>query len=858
MLQDLLSKKIYFLLIFFFNSFISLAQNDLDYYLPDGQRYNSRIPVPKEVIGHEVGEWHVSHDRLVNYMATLANASERITIEQFGETYEKRPLVLLTITSPENHKNIEEIKRQHHLLTRPDRSANLDLNEMPAVLYMGFSIHGNEPSGSNASLAVAYHLAAATGEEIDKTLDNTVILLDPSFNPDGLNRFASWVNSRRSLTEVADPQNIEQNEVWPGGRTNHYWFDLNRDWLPAQHPESQARLEKFHEWKPNVLTDHHEMGTNSTYFFQPGIPSRNNPLTPARNFELTERMGEYHARALDKIGSFYFTKENYDDFYYGKGSTYPDIQGAVGILFEQASSRSHAQESNNGILRFPFTIRNQFTTALSTIQAVTDMRLDLLNHQRDFYVNSKREGARNRGKAYIFGSTHDPVRAYHLAELINRHNIDIYSLNKPVTAGGNNFSPTGSYIVPFDQPQYKLIEAMFETRTQFTDSLFYDISTWTLPLAFNLPYATAGREFTDDLIGEKFTAVQPEGTFTGTGNAYAYFIEWQHYYSPKVLYQLQSEGIRSRVATEPFENGGKKFGRGTIMIPAEGSLSEGRKLEDLLRKLAHENGVNITAAAGGLDYGSYSLGSPTFRPLKKPEIAILIGDGIRSYEAGEVWHLLDYRFKIPVTQLSVDKMNSYDLSRYNTIIMVSGSYSSISDRGTENLKTWISQGGTIIAQRTALSWLSRQNLGNLQFKKSPEEDSLHQRPYKYIRSYQGAQHTGGAIFKVLGDLTHPLLYGFSEAEIPVFRNHNQFVEPAKNPFGNPITYTSSPLLSGYISSPNLEQLKNTSAAGVANYGRGSIISFTDDHNFRAFWYGTNKLFLNALFFGPVIERGAGR
>jgi hypothetical protein len=213
---------------------------------------------------------------------------------------------------------------------------------------------------------------------VDSLLNETVILLDPSFNPDGLNRFASWVNTHKSQTLVTDPVSRELNEAWPGGRTNHYWFDLNRDWLYVQHPESQGRIAKFHEWKPNILTDHHEMGSNSTFFFQPGVPSRINPLTPQKNRELTAKIGTFHARYLDKIGSLYFTEEDYDDFYYGKGSTFPDVNGAVGILFEQASSRGHAQETINGVLSFPFTIRNQVTTSFSTLAAARALRTELL------------------------------------------------------------------------------------------------------------------------------------------------------------------------------------------------------------------------------------------------------------------------------------------------------------------------------------------------------------------------------------------------------------------------------------------------------------------------------------------------
>lgn len=313
-------------------------QVDLDYYLPNDVSYNSNIPTPKSVLGHEVGDWHVTHDKLAQYMQVVAASSDRISIESRGTTFEGRPLLLLTVTSPANHNNLENIRKDHIALTENNSSAQ-NTTAMPIVVYQGFSIHGNEPSGSNAALALAYYLAAAQGPKIDELLQNTVILLDPSFNPDGLQRFAYWANMHKSQNINPDPNDREYSEVWPGGRTNHYWFDMNRDWLPVQLPESRARIKTFHNWYPNILTDHHEMGTNSSFFFQPGIPSRTHPLTPQKNQQLTGDIAKFHAKALDKIGSFYYTEESFDDFYYGKGSTFPDINGGIGILFEQASSR---------------------------------------------------------------------------------------------------------------------------------------------------------------------------------------------------------------------------------------------------------------------------------------------------------------------------------------------------------------------------------------------------------------------------------------------------------------------------------------------------------------------------------------
>lgn len=460
-------RSLFFILGFIALSTLLKAQKDLSYYLPNNVIYNQNIPTPKSVIGHEVGEWHVTHDKLVMYMRALAAASNRITIEEIGVTHEGRPQLILTITHPGNHAGIDKIRTDHVWLTYPNESDKFDIKKMPAIMYMGFSIHGNEPSGSNASLAVAYYLAAAQGPEIESALRNTVILLDPSFNPDGLNRFATWANMHKSKNINPDSNDREYDEVWPGGRTNHYWFDLNRDWLPVQQPESKNRIAKFHLWKPNVLTDHHEMGTNSTFFFQPGVPARTHPLTPKENQELTEKIGESHAEALDKIGSLYYTKEGYDDFYYGKGSTFPDINGGVGILFEQASSRGHAQESNNGILEFPFTIKNQFTAALSTWKATVEMREELLDYQRDFYKKALREADNDDIKAYIFKAEKDPARSYHLAEILNHQEIDFYRPARDLKFNEEEYTPENSYIIPLKQRNYKLVKGMFEKRTTF-------------------------------------------------------------------------------------------------------------------------------------------------------------------------------------------------------------------------------------------------------------------------------------------------------------------------------------------------------------------------------------------------------
>ena len=857
-------QKLALSLIFAFFMYSASGQVDLSYYLPDGVSYNPAIPTPASVIGHEIGEWHISHDRLVSYMYALDKASDRITLEVTGQTYEARPLLLLTITSPKNQQNIESIRQQHLLLSDPAKSSSVDVKNMPAVYYLGCSIHGNEPSGANAGLVMAYHLAAAQGPAIEKYLENTVILFDPSFNPDGLTRFSSWANSRKSKLISPDPNDMEHNEAWPGGRFNHYWFDLNRDWMVAQLPESQARIKKYQQWRPNVLTDHHEQGTNATFFFMPGEPTRVHPLTPDKNQELTRKMGEYHAKALDQIGSLYFTQEGYDDFYYGKGSTYPDAQGAIGILFEQASSRGHAQESVNGVLRFPFTVRNHFVTMLSSLKAVNELREELLNYQRDFYKGSLTEAAKDPVKSYIFGSR-DKAKVFHLAEILSRQQIEFHKPSTRSIINEKIFETESSYIVPLNQAQYRLIKGMFGKITQFKDSLFYDISSWTLPLAFGLEYEELKLT---PALGEKVALPQmPAGKIIGEKSAYAYVFETYGYYSPRAIYRLVSHGIRAKVSTDAFyHSSGKKFEPGSIMVSIENQDRNQDQIELYLRDIAEKDGIDVYAFNTGLDYRGVSLGSSTFQVLKKPEIAMLVDggsgfSGVSPTDAGEIWHLLDQRFNIPVTCMPLSVFNGANLNRYTTIIFPAGSYSAISESAKEKLKTWIQNGGVVIGFENALTWFTTAGLGKFEMKKDDDKDKkepVKQKPYSDLAEATGAQETSGAIFEADVDITNPLLYGYYNARMPMFKSNNLFMEKAKGAYANPLTYGPSSLLGGYISKLNYPKMKNTSGIGISAMGRGRVIGFTEDLAFRAFWFGTNKMLMNAVYYGSFLSSETGR
>jgi hypothetical protein len=819
---------------------------DLSYYLPQDISYDQAIPTPASVIGHEVGQWHVTHDKLIFYMQALAASSDRIKIENRGTTFEGRPLVLLTISSPDNLSNLEAIRKEHLAATEQVTGVP-NTAERPVVIYQGFSVHGNEPSGSNAALAYAYYLAAAQGPQISSYLEHVVILLDPSFNPDGLQRFAYWANTNKSRNLNPDTNEREYHEVWPGGRTNHYWFDVNRDWLPVQLPESQARIETFHNWLPNILTDHHEMGTNSTFFFQPGEPFRVHPLTPAMNQELTAEIGTYHAKALNRIGSLYFTGEDYDDYYYGKGSTFPDVVGGIGILFEQASSRGHIQESDNGILTFPFTIRNQVTTALSTLEAAAGMREKLLNYQQEFFATQRREASGSKIKGYLFGDSKDPARTRQLAEILHRQHIAIRSLDKETDIGGKSFRPEAAYVVPMDQKNHRLLKAMFEKRTSFTDSLFYDISGWTFPLAFNMDVAELSNL---GLAGQTLGELPVIEGGTDRKSEYAYLFDWNGYYSPKALNMILEKGIRAKVAKSPFSIGGHDYDYGAIMIPVANQSLDSEALYNYLSQVARNCSLQINAVDTGITTG-IDLGSREFEALKKQKVAMLVGEGIRSYSAGEIWHLFDTRYDTKITKIDTKYLNSTDLQKYTDII-IPGFYgkAALDEKAMEKLREWVKEGGSLIAYSNVATWLNKNELMKISFRK----DTLVAKNISYRQKslFEGAQETSGAIFETRIDRSHPINYGYKNSMLPLFRNTNVYIEADKDSYNNPIQYTEDPLMSGYISEENLTLLKNSVPFKVQDLGKGKVILFTDDTNFRAFWYGTNKLLMNAIYFGPLM------
>ena len=825
--------------------------------LVPGVSYAPDIPTPASVLGFQVGEWHVFPGQIAAYARALAAASPRVRLEETGHTYEQKPLLLLTITSPENHARIEELRAAHRALTQP--GAKVDVEALPVVVFLGYSIHGNEASGSNASLLVAYHLAAAQGPEIDDLLAHTVVLLDPSLNPDGLQRFATWANMHRGSTLVGERLHREHQEGWPSGRTNHYWFDLNRDWLPVQHPETQARLQVFHRWKPNVLADFHEMESDATFFFQPGVPSRKHPHTPERNVELTRALATFHARALDAAGRLYFTEERFDDFYYGKGSTYPDVNGGIGILFEQASARGHLQDTAHGPLSFPFAIRNQFLASLSTLRGSLAHRLDLLRYQQEFYAGSAGLARDDRVDGYVFGDAADRGSTAVMLRILRAHEIEVRALARPLDQDGRRYSPGSAWVVPLAQPQYRLAKALFERRTSFTDSLFYDVSAWTLPLAMGVPCSELDR-LPGDLLGAALENVTTPAGRAPAALPYAFAFGWGEYYAPRALYRLQSAGVRAQVATRPFTaaaaDGSIRFDRGTIVVPVGGQDLPPEKLLALVQQAAVEDGVEVQALSTGLTAAGALLGSPSFRMLQRPKPVLVVGPGMGPNEAGEIWHLLDQRFHLSLPLVEAASLDAAALKRSTHVLCVDGEYGAFDEARTEELKRWVQSGGVLVAMGRAATWAAKKQFIKVEFK-TEAADSMgvakQRLPYAEQPYRSGAREISGAIFAVALDRTHPLGYGYRDDRLAVFRDHRLFMQPSPDPYATVAQYAPQPLLAGYISKANAARLDGTAAVVARRLGRGAVILVLDNPTFRAYWLATNKLFLNALFFGSILE-----
>ncbi|KXI30156.1 M14 metallopeptidase family protein [Paraglaciecola hydrolytica] len=831
----------------------AVTDND---YLPANTQYNPTITSPTQSLGAEVGDWHVRHDQIVNYMRTLAAQSDRVSLLETGRSHENRPLLLLAFTSPANQNKLSELQAQH--VANLGKPAN---DNDPLVLWMGYSVHGNESSGSNAALLVAYYLAAGQNAQIDALLKDNIVLLDPSINPDGLSRFAQWANMHKGQTLVADPMNREHQEAWPSGRTNHYWFDLNRDWLLLTHPESRARIAQYQKWRPHVLTDFHEMGSDSTFFFQPGVPERKNPWTPLKNVELTAALGDFHAKALDDTKQLYFTQEGYDDFYYGKGSTYPDAFGSIGILFEQASSRGHLRDTANGLLSFQQTIQNQVTTSLSTFAGALANKSALLNYQQEFAQQTEQLVKKDDLSGYLVQEALDDSRFARFQAILQAHKIEFFAPAKDIKVDDKNFVASNSIFVPLEQERYRLIKSLFSTRQSFDDNTFYDVSNWNLPLAFNLDYAPVEKKLWRKVAPEKQSStsradVKPQLI----ENAYAYAFTWDDSKAPTLLSRLLRAGVKVQLAGDALvaqtTQGSTSFGAGSVMIPT--ALKQPTKLLEILHQQSRDLPIAIHSLTSGLTRQGIDLGSNQMVNIELPKVLLVGGEGTSQYEAGEVWHHFDKELEMPLTIVDLDSLSSVKLENYSHIIWVEGNYKSVATKTVESIEKWLKQGGVLIGQQSAIKWFADNKWLKTQFKSDKDialAFEIKGLQYSDMEAFKAKQRIAGAVFATQLDLSHPLAFGFHKSDLAVFRNNNQIMLKPEKPFITVASYTAKPLIAGYTAAELQELIGNSATVIAHTKGKGKIIAFNTDVNFRGVWQGTSRLMDNAIFMAAFINAG---
>lgn len=819
-------------------------------FFPADFENRSDLPSPSSFLGHALGERLTRNDQFNAYLQTLAARSNRMRYEVIGYSHERRPISNLIITAPENFDRLELI-RNHQLALHGLAEDSSNSEDMPIVVGLNYGVHGNEVSSTDAALAVAYHFAASRGEAVETLLRNTVIVLNASLNPDGSSRQSAWNWSYSGQVPVTDPLSMGHREGWPNGRTNHYWFDLNRQWLLQQHPESRAVVDNFHYWRPAVLADYHEMGSEKTYYFHPGAPNRVFPLIPERSMTLLNQLVDGPRAFLDQESRLYFSDESYDNFYIGKGSTYPHMHGSLGVLFEQARSIG-LRDTPWGVLSFRDNIRTQYRTSIALVEKAVAMRSSLQQFQRDFSRESRQLADKDRIRAYVV-RVEDPGLRFHFLDLLGQHRIRSNALAKDISIAGERFLRSNSILIETRQPQYRMIKGLFDRITRFKDNTFYDVSAWTLPLAFNLSFAELRSGFS---VGETLRAELPAARVPA-GDARAWVMRWNHYYAPRALYRLLNAGLHPRVSSKAFSVSvdGRRhtLAAGSIIIP--GGWQSGAPpsvLDDVLREIAQQDGIELIPVASshtltkGMD-----LGSPSSFALEKPRIALLTEGKIDPYTAGEIWHYLDHDMRIPVVLLQRSQLNRKHLAGFTHLLLADGNFKDFGDDEEKLLKRWTKDGGTLIAIRRAAKWAGKTLLELKTV--AGADDKTERLAYGDKTDNEALDLIGGAIMAGELDTSHPLGYGYANRGISSLRNSLIAFEPPENPYATVIAVAENPLQSGYASAENQAMLAGKSSMVAERLGDGSVILFTDNPLFRAYFFGTKRLFANSIYFSRTFD-----
>ncbi|MDX1642084.1 MAG: M14 family metallopeptidase, partial [Balneolaceae bacterium] len=834
--------------------------------------YDSDINSPADFLGYSLGDEFTLHSDVVRYFKYLDEVSDKISVHKYGETYEGRGLYYAVITSEENQASIDELRSQNLRLSDPDElgedERNQILENQPITVWLSYNVHGNEASSSEAAMQTAYRMVAGMDEETEQLRQDAITILDPMINPDGRDRYVFWYKSAKSHILNDDPNDYEHDEIWPGGRTNHYWFDLNRDWTWLVHPESQGRIAAYQQWLPQVHLDLHEQGFNSNYFTMPGTTPYNYEL-PDEYDKWADVFGRGTIEEFDRHNINYATREAFDFFYPGYGSSYPSLMGGIGMLAEQGghSRGGRAVETEDGyVLTLRQRIFDHYTNSIATIRTAANNREGLLDYFSNAFSQEAKEGDI---EAYILPDNSDDY-TYELVNIMLQHGVEIERASEDFSVrdafsywdgeSSNRSFSTGDFIIKTDQPKHIFINTLFKRQLEIRDSVMYDMSTWSAPLAYNLDAAWTNREIDVDSEAVNGTPEYPSGV-TNPDAQYAYVIDWNQRFAPNALSKLWNKGYRVRSAVEPFTFEGTTYSRGSLIVLIGRNYAKKDVIAEDMQEIAEEVSVQVVGFdTGRMDEG-IDLASRDSEPVQKPKVALMVDSPFSSYTAGQLWFLFDRWTDFGISRIRTSALMGLDLSEYDVIVMPGswgGVGGAIDSTAQAKLKNWVQGGGTLIATEGTAAFFSKDRSGftSVELVKDDDEDDEESisgiDPEAYTRyeareDSSGLKRIPGAAFQGMIDDSHPLAFGVGDQVYSL-----KFSDDALVPSTDWQTvgyYSKDPeslLVSGYASQENLERASGHAFAGVAEIGSGKVVFLLDNTQYRMFWVGPARLMQNAV------------
>ena len=811
--------------------------------------FAQKIQSPAEFLGYSLGDQFTYHYRIVEYFKYVAQASKNVKLVQYGTTNEGRPLLAMFIASDENIGRLDDIRKNNLRLAGIDKSAAPSLtSNTPVIVWLSYNVHGNEPSSSEAAMKTLYDMVDPSNSRTRAWLKNTVVVIDPCLNPDGRDRYVNFYNSVRGAKPDANPAAREHSEPWPGGRVNHYYFDLNRDWAWQTQKETQARVALFNAWLPQIHVDFHEQGYNAPYYFAPAAEPFHKVITPwQREFQTT--IGKNNAKYFDQHGWLYFTKQEFDLLYPSYGDTYPIYNGSIGMTYEQGGiGAGLAVVMRTGdTLTLADRIAHHHSNSLSTIETGSLNATKVLDEFQKYYKNSINNPTGDYKTYVVKNDNADKIAA--LAKTLDRNGIQ-YGFGLKSSATGFNYQDgkTGPFAISSNdmvinayQPKSVLLDVLMEPKTFVADSITYDITAWSLPYAYGLN-AYGVTESIKPGADKLPVAGSPP---VPSANAYAYVCAWRSAEDVKFLAALLKEKIKVRYTETPFEAAGKKFDEGSLVITRAGNdRADFSAVVNNLAAAYHRDVLPLTT--GFVDKGS-DLGSDHIKYIGAPKVMLIAGDGVNSDARGEVWHFFEQQIGYPVTLVKMADLGRAKLSDFDVMILADGRYG---DLPADRIQSWIRDGGKLVAMDGAVRQLVDRKGFDIRKKEERKEDKT--KPHVEDKVYENRDREAtsssvpGAIYKLHIDNTYPLGFGLDKNYYALKLNDDIY-EPLGDNGWNVGTVKKDGLVAGFVGQKSKEKIKDGMLIGVQRLGRGSVVYMADDPLFRSFWENGKLLFSNAVF-----------